>query len=517
MLRRIIWPPWPDTISSKKGGNAIDAMVAVNATLGVVFPHMTGAGGDAFWLIYDAKTKQTFALNASGHSSKHVSMDDYKNQEKIDERGPKSAITVPGAVDGWCQASKRFGRLAFSECLKPAINFAREGFPVSPSLAKFSEQSLGLLRSHDTTAFTFLKDKVAPYLPGDIMKNRSLAKTLEKISEQGRDAFYKGSIAKKICEFLADNNGILSEADFAAHQSEWVKPLTMDYRGKTVIAPPPNSEGMATLAILGMLEHFDVSESSDNSAAFIDIFTRATALAFRDRNEYLDDPNFNDVPTSQLLDKAYLAERAKKIIDPSIGPPEQGFGQRGDTTFSCAVDEDGNAVAVIQSLYWEWGSGLVAGDTGLLLQNRGAFFSLDSKSADRLMPEKRPAHTLTCSMVLNDTGPEMIVGAMGGEGEPQTQAAIIARVLDQGYAIQEAIDAPRWLLGRTWGEQHRGLRLEGRFPEDMVKDLENLGHVNVELIDAFSDLVGHAQAIHILNNRIEAAADPRAGGLATGY
>ena len=501
----------------QRGGNAVDAMVAVNAALGVVFPHMTGAGGDAFWLIYDASTGKQHALNASGRSAATISLDDYKDKSKIDERGPNAAITVPGAVDGWFQAQERFGKLSFADCLQPAIDYAKNGFPVSESLAKFSESSLELLRSHPSTAKVFLKDSVAPYLAGETMKNPDLAATMEALAEGGRDAFYKGNIAEKIGNFLADQGGFLSTEDFAKHESVWEDPLTVAYHGKTVSAPPPNSDGMATLQILGMLEHLDTEKLHDSPADYIDIFTRATAMAFKDRNAYLDDPDFNSIPTEQLLHETYLSDRARKIKHAAMVSPEQAINAKGDTTFSCAVDSEGNAVAVIQSLYWEWGSGLVAGDTGVLLQNRGSFFSLNPDDADCLQPGKRPGHTLTCSIVSSEEGPELVVGAMGGDGQPQTQATLITRVLDGGMNVQKAIDEPRWLLGRTWGEKHNGLRLEGRYGEEVIAQLEKLGHENISLIEDYSDLVGHAQALQIFPDRIEVAADPRAHGLALGY
>ncbi len=499
------------------GGNAVDAMVAVNAALGVVFPHMTGAGGDAFWLIYDAETDKQYALNASGRSAAEVNPDDYKEQGKVDDRGVRSAITVPGAVDGWYQANKHFGRLPFADCLAPAIDYAKNGFPVSESFAKFSEDYLDLLRAEPATAKVFLKDGVAPFRNGEIMRNPDLAATLETIAAEGREAFYKGTIADKIGEFMKENGGVLSTEDFAEHQSVWEDPLEVNYRGKKVSAPPPNSDGMATLQILGMLNHLDEDQLNKNSAAFIDLFTRATVLAFRDRNDYLSDPEFNKVPTDQLLDEIYLKERAERLLQESADNiPEEEINAKGDTTFSCAADKDGNVVGVIQSLYWEWGSGVVPDGTGLLLQNRGSFFSLDPNAPGCLEPRKRPGHTLTCSIVTGEEGPELVVGAMGGDGQPQTQATLIARIIGQGLSVQEAIDEPRWLLGRTWGEKHNGLRLEGRYTEKTVDELEALGHENISLIENYSDLVGHAQAIRIYRDRIEAGADPRAHGLALG-
>ncbi|WP_054402242.1 gamma-glutamyltransferase [Paenibacillus solani] len=499
-----------------EGGSAVDAMVAANSVLGVVFPHMTGAGGDAFWLIYDAKTGKTHSLNASGKSASNVSMSDFSGKDEIDVRGAKAANTVPGAVSGWIEAHRKFGKLPLSRCLEPAIDYAKNGFPVGDSVARFSEFAIDLLRTYPTTAKTFLKNGVAPYVASDIMRNPNLAKTLEQIAEGGFDVFYKGDIAKRICDFLQEQGGFLTPEDFANHQVDWTEPVEVSYRDWKVLAPPPNSAGFVTLQILGMMEHMNVKQMKESESDFIDHFTRATAFSFKDRDTYLDDPNFNHIPLDTLLSKDYFRDRFKQMHNPSLGPPETGFGKKGDTTFSCAADEEGNVVGVIQSLYWEWGSGLVAGDTGILLQNRGTHFSLDPMARDRLEPNKRPAHTLTCSMVLKEDQPEMVVGAMGGDGEPQTQALIIMRVLDQGYSVQEAIDAPRWLLGRTWGDHVRGLRLEGRYEEKIADKLRELGHENVEIIENFSDLMGHAQAIRIWPDHLEAGADPRADGLAIG-
>ncbi|GKV56483.1 putative gamma-glutamyltransferase YwrD [Sporosarcina sp. NCCP-2222] len=499
-----------------KGGNAIDAMVTANAVLGVVFPHMTGAGGDSFWLIYDAKSGKRYSLNATGRSGKEVTLDKFDRAKGMDIRGPKAVTTVPGAVSGWIAAHERFGKLPLKECLQPAIGYAYDGFPVSHSLAKFLEVSLTLLRTYPSTAKVYLKEGVAPYMVGDTMKNPDLGRTLELIAKHGKDAFYKGEIADMVTRFLQEHGGLLTKEDFEKHEADWSEPVQVEYGDREVIAPPPNSAGMVTLQILGMMDHLDITSLKGHEEKFIDYFTRATAFSFMDRDQYLDDPDFNKVPTDILLSKEYFKERVNKMHDPALGPPENGYANKGDTTFSCAVDEEGNAVGVIQSLYWEWGSGVVAEGTGMMLQNRGSYFSLDPKSHNRLEPNKRPAHTLTCSMVFKDGKPEMVLGAMGGDGEPQTQALIIMRVLNQGYSVQEAIDAPRWLLGRTWGDHVRGLRLEGRYDKGIVKKLEDLGHINVEMIENFSDLMGHAQAIRIWPDRLEAGADPRAGGLAIG-
>jgi gamma-glutamyltranspeptidase/glutathione hydrolase len=266
-----------------------------------------------------------------------------------------------------------------------------------------------------------------------------------------------------------------------------------------------------------MLEHVDVAALAGDPAAYVDAVVRATALAFEDRDRHLCDPAFGEIPLDRLLDPAYLAERAGALArDAAPAPALAAPRPAGDTTFSCAVDADGNAAAVIQSIYQEWGSGVVAGDTGVLLQNRGCFFSLDPEHPNCLAPGKRTAHTLTAAMLIGERGPELVYGAMGGEGQPQTQAALATRVVDHGLSVQEAVDAPRWLLGRTWGEEHRGLRLEARFGEGVVRELAARGHENVSLVDDWSDVMGHAQAIAVFPDHLEAAADPRGDGAALG-
>ncbi|NKS98155.1 hypothetical protein GS498_15035 [Rhodococcus hoagii] len=276
---------------------------------------------------------------------------------------------------------------------------------------------------------------------GDILSNHRLADTLEAIAEDGRAGFYEGRIAQEIGNYLRTHDGVLSADDLAAHTGEWVEPLRVPYRGRIVVVPPPTSEGMATAQILGILDRLDVAGLKDDPVGYVDTLVRATALAFADRDRYLADPAFHEVPTSEILDPEYLAACAARTQATGIVPPEKLPRAAGDTTFSCAVDAQGNVAAVVQSLYWEWGSGVVAGDTGVLLQNRGAYFSLDPSNRDCLQPGKRPASTLTNGLLVSPTGPELVFGAMGGEGEPQTQAALVTRILDHGMSVQEAIDA----------------------------------------------------------------------------
>jgi len=458
-------------------------------------------------------------LNASGRAAAAATLDAYAagGAREIAPRGPRAALTVPGAVDGWVQAHARFGRVPFAACLAPAIGLARDGFPVAESPARYAADHRDLLAATPATAAAYLGRGGAPPRRGDVVRLPRLADTLEAIARTGRGAFYEGEIAAAIGAYLARHGGVLTAGDLAAHRSDWVEPARVGYRGRTAVAPPPNSQGFAGLQILGMLDHVDVAALAGDPAGYVDVVVRATALAFEDRDRHLCDPAFGDIPLDRLLDPAYLAERAALLG--GAGAPAAAHAvprAAGDTTFSCAVDADGNAAAVIQSIYQEWGSGVVAGDTGVLLQNRGCFFSLDPAHPNRLAPGKRTAHTLTAAMLIGDHGPELVYGAMGGEGQPQTQAALATRVVDHGCSVAEAVAAPRWLLGRTWGEEHRGLRLEARFGDAVARDLAARGHENVGLVEDWTDVMGHAQAIQVLPERLEAAADPRGDGAALG-
>jgi gamma-glutamyltranspeptidase/glutathione hydrolase len=356
------------------------------------------------------------------------------------------------------------------------------------------------------------------------LRNPRLANTLSLIAEGGRTAFYEGPIAAAVGEYLAQHGGVLTADDFAQHTSDWIPPLQVSYRGYRALNVPPNAQGFTALQILGMLDRFDVASLRDDPVGYVDLMVRATSLAFEDRDRYLTDPAFGPIPLDRLLSPEYINERAALLAKParSAAPTQPARREstpaaHEDTTFSCCVDGEGNAVGVIQSLYFEWGSGVVAGDTGLLLQNRGAFFSLDEAHPNRLEPGKRTFHTLIVGMLVDPSGrPALVYGCMGGEGQPQTQAALATRVVDFGLDVQAAIDAPRWLYGRTWGEEYRGLRLEGRFGADVVPALLARGHQRVSVVDDWSDLMGHAQAIQVWPDRLEAGADPRADRAALG-
>lgn len=500
------------------GGSAVDAGIAVNATLGVVYPHMSGVGGDAFWLIYDASSRKLHALNGSGRAGSQVSREFFQSRgySTIPSRGPLAAITVPGAVDSWCAAHERFGRRPLAELLKPAIAHAREGFPVCGSQARYGLAVADVLAAYDRTRKAFLPGDNAPVL-GDMLRLPHLAETMEAVAERGRDGFYTGPVAEEIARSLQAAGGLLTVEDFASHHSDWTAPVSTTYRGLTCWQPPPNSQGFAHLMILNILEGFDLASIGENTAAYVHLTVEATKLAFAERDRYLTDPEFSDIPLDRLLSKEYAAELRDRIQFDRAEPVAPEYAAAGDTTCSVAVDRDGNAVSIIQSLYHEYGSGFVAGDSGVLLQNRGATFSLMADHVNRLEPGKRTFHTLMPGMLFADDGPFMVYGTMGGEGQPQTSTAMVTRVVDFHDDIQTAIDRPRWLHGRTWGDDTTDLRIESRFPAAAIKGLRERGHP-VRVVDEWDDCMGHAQGILVDRRGIFlGGADARGEGLALGW
>lgn len=500
------------------GGSAVDAGIAINAALGVVYPHMSGIGGDAFWLIYDASTRTVHALNGSGRAGANATRQFFRSRghDVIPQRGPLAAITVPGAVDSWCTAHERFGRRPLADLLAPAITHAREGFPICDSQARYGLDVEEVLAHYEQTRATFLPGGRSPGL-GDVLRFPQLADTLEMVAAKGREGFYTGAVADEIARSVQAAGGLLTAEDFAGFHSQWGEPVSTTYRGLTAYQHPPNSQGFAHLMILNILEGFDLNRLGDDTAAYLHLVVEATKLAFADRDRYLTDPEFADIPLDRLLSKEYAAELRERIDFDRAAPTTPEHVAKGDTTCSVAVDRDGNAVSIIQSLYHEYGSGFVAGDTGVLLQNRGAFFSLEEDHVNRLEPGKRSFHTLMPGMLFSGDAPVMVYGTMGGEGQPQTSTAMVTRVVDFHEDIQTAIDQPRWLHGRTWGEETSDLRLEARFPESTIRGLRELGHP-VQVAEHWDDRMGHAQGI-LLDERgvYMGGSDARSEGLALGW
>ncbi|TVQ13035.1 MAG: gamma-glutamyltransferase [Leptolyngbya sp. DLM2.Bin27] len=501
------------------GGSAVDAAIALNSTLGVVYPHMTGLGGDSFWLIYDAATGQVHGLNGSGRAAAQATPEYYcdRHYTELPSRGPLAAITVPGTVDAWCTAHDRFGRLPLDKILQAAIDYAEQGYPVSTSQELWTRRNRDLLSQDPWAQSCFLPQQQVPNR-GTVLTNGGLGQSLRAIASGGKDEFYRGAIAAEITRHLTERGGILTAADFAAHHSDWVEPIATTYRGYTVVEMPPNTQGFAVLQILNLLEGYDLQAIGHHTADYYHLMVEATKLAFADRDRWLSDPDFVNIPIQELISKAY-ADRRRPLIDLAQAQPYgPGIGN-GDTTFCAVVDDQGNAVATIQSLYFDYGCGVVGGETGIVLQNRGSFFALDPAEANSLAPGKRPFHTLIPALVLNPAGDlEWVLGTMGGEGQPQTQAALLTRAIDFGLDPQSAIDWPRWLQGRTWGESTSRLCLEGRIPEAIQAELARRGHPVAALPD-WAEPMGHAQMIHIHPDTgvLWGGADPRGDGTALGW
>ena len=516
----------PHTLASEaglnilqQGGNAIDASIALNAALSVVYPHMTGLGGDSFWLIYHAQSHQTYGLNGSGRSAQAATRDFYHRRQltAIPQRGPLAAITVPGTVDAWAQAHQRFGRLPWEQILQPAIELAEQGYPVSSSQSRWTQRDHDLLNQYPFSREVFLPNGQTPKI-GTLIQNPDLARILRLIATDGRAAFYQGEIAETICAYLAELGGLLTLDDFAAHRSDWVEPITTQYRGYTVCELPPNTQGLAVLQILNLIEPFDLQQIGHDTPDYYHLIVEATKLAFADRDRWLTDPTFVDIPIAELISKAYSDRRRARISMTQAQTYKPG-SIGGDTTYSACVDNEGNAVSLIQSLYFDYGSGIVPKGLGFVLQNRGAFFSLDPDHINCLEPGKRTFHTLIPGLVLNRQGaPYLIFGTMGGEGQPQTQLALLTRVLDFGFDPQTAIDWPRWLWGRTWGDSTSGLTLEGRIGDVVRTELRQRGHT-VHIAPNWSEQMGHAHMIRMdpETQLLAGGCDPRSDGSALGF
>lgn len=514
----------------RAGGSAVDAAIGINAVLAVVYPHMAGIGGDGFWLI-SAPDEDTAvrAINASGPAGDRATQAFYTDagHDEIPERGNAAALTVPGAIDGWRLAHERYGALPWADLFDDAIALARDGAPVTANLARWIQRDRSALAADPDAAATFLRDGRPPD-PGARLVQSELAASLQTIATGGpREGFYEGPLAAAFCSALPDSP--LRPADFADYTAAWVDPLSVGYGDYTAYGFPPNTQGVAALQILGLLDGFDVTEWGDGTADYYHHLTEAVKLAFADRDAWVTDPDAVDIPVETLLAADYLRERRDHIAADRALPPSPAPGVSpsateprddapgGDTCYFSVVDESGLAVSAIQSVYFDFGAGVVAGETGIVPQNRGASFSLAGSSVNRLAPGKRPFHTLIPAMLLEDGEPRLVYGTMGGEGQPQTQAALVTRVVDFDYDVQQAIEAPRWLFGRTWGATSRSLSLESRVQHGVVTDLESRGH-DVTLARRYDETMGHAQAIRIHpDGTLSGGADPRGDGAAIGY
>lgn len=500
----------------RAGGNAVDAAIATQAALGVVYPHMTGLGGDAFWLIYDAKTQSLQGLNGSGRAAAAATRDVYLQQglDAIPQRGPLAAITVPGAIASWDEAHRRLGHLSWGQLLQPAIDLATKGYPVSGSQVQWTRRDRPYFEQYSPGGCPFLPNGELPQA-GDQLTNLDLANSLQQLAEQGAADFYTGAIAQQITDHLAAVGGLLTPEDFAAHQTDWVTPIETTYRGYRVVQLPPNSQGFTVLQMLNLIEPFDLKAMGHGTADYFHLMVEATKLAFEDRDRWLTDPAFVEIPLAQLIAKDYSDRRRQHIrLDQARNLGTSPMG--GDTVYTAIADSAGNAVSIIQSVYFDFGSAVVVPNTGFVLQNRGCFFSLSPNHINSLKPGKRTFHTLMPGLVMHPDGrPYHVLGTMGGEGQPQTQLALLTRLLDFDFDPQAAIDAPRWRWGRMWGETDSGLTLEGRIPIDVRQALSDRGHP-VKAAPDWTEKMGHAHVIRLTDasGTCEAGCDPRSDGAA---
>jgi len=430
----------------KRGGNAADAAIATNAVMGVVEPMSCGLGGDIFVIYWDAKTQKIFGLNGSGRSPYSLNRDVMAKlgHSQIPDEGPLS-WSVPGCVAGWDDLRNKFGTRPLAELLAPAIEYADKGFPVSEVIGNDWRSSAPNLRQWPDSASTFLIDGRGP-ATGEIFRNPRLAASLRAVAEGGRDAFYRGSIAERIVAFSKANGGYFSLQDFADHTSDWVEPVSTNYRGYDIWELPPNGQGIAALQMLNLLEPYDVKKMGRGSAEYLHLLTEAKKLAYADRAKFYADPDFGKLPTTELISKPY-AERRGKLIDPNraatkilAGDPQLAHG---DTIYLTVVDKDRNCCSMIQSIYYGWGSQVAPGDVGFCMQNRGALFSLDPQHLNRLEPHKRPFHTIIPAMATKDGKPWLSFGVMGGDFQPQGHVQVLVNMIDFGLNVQAAGDAAR--------------------------------------------------------------------------
>ena len=542
----------------KRGGNAVDAAIAANATLGLMEPVSNGIGGDLFAIVYSAKENKLYGINGSGRSPLGLSYEQMKmelaklHRQTIPPTG-MLPISVPGTVDAWAELHKKFGKLKLSDDLAPAIGYAEEGFPVTELIAyywAFGPRLYKGLPGAFLETYT-LDGKGRTPAKGDIFKNPALAKTLRLIGEKGRDVFYKGEIADKVDAFMQANGGFLRKIDFEKHASTWVDPVSINYRGYDVFELPPNGQGIAALQILNILEGFDLHSMGRNSPETLHTMIEAKKIAWADRAKFYADPAFAKIPLAGLLSKSYAAER-RKLIDPNhaakkiqAGNPQNGAGapprrsagisarrragsnpalDQGDTIYMCTADDEGNMVSLIQSNYRGMGSGIVVPELGFMFQDRGELFSMDPQHANVYAPGKRPFHTIIPGFVMKDGKPWEAFGVMGGGMQPQGHVQVLTNQIDFDLKVQEAGDASRWQhegdnepTGEKMTDSGGYVEVESGIPYETVRELRKKGH------DVRFDVGGYGgyQAIkvemHDGQRVYVGASESRKDGMAAGY
>ncbi|KAA2216960.1 gamma-glutamyltransferase [Maribacter flavus] len=509
----------------KKGGSAMDAAIAANAVLGLVEPASCGIGGDIFAIVWSAKEQKLYGFNGSGRAPKSLSIDYFidKGMKYVPFYGPLP-VSVPGCVDGWFTLHEKFGKIPMKDILKPAIDYGNNGFPVSEVIAYEMVSNYESVQGQPGFADTYMPNGRPP-MKGEVFVNTNLANTYQLIANEGRDVFYKGSIAKTIDSYMKKHGGFLRYEDLANHTSNWVEPVSVNYRGYDVWELPPNGQGTAALQMLNILEGFDIGEMGFGSTEYLHVLTEAKKLAYEDRAKFYADPEFNKIPLETLLSDEYAAQRRKLInMDKAADTYPAGDMEieTGNTTYLTVADKDGNMVSLIQSIYSEFASGMVPDELGFVLQNRGQMFNVQDKDhANALEPGKRPFHTIIPAFITKDGKPWVSFGLMGGAVQPQGHAQIVVNVVDFGMNLQEAGDAPR--MRHTGSSQPTGsemtnggtLNLESGFAPETRRELRKKGH----RIGFGVGMYGGYQAIGVdLENKVyTGASESRKDGQAAGY
>ena len=526
----------------QKGGNAIDAAIATAAALNVVEPLMSGIGGDGFIMIYEQSSGQIQISNGTGAAPYGATLEHYQSTG-IPQKGILS-VSIPGLVHSWLDAHEKYGLLPLKEILSPAMDLAENGFPVTHYLAQ-AIASDRLLCEFPTSKAIFTKNDI-PLKAGEILFQRNLAKTLNLIAEEGREAFYQGPIARDLVDFSNSLGGLLTEKDFRDCSARWQLPISTYYKGFNIYEAPPNSSGHVLLQELNILEEFDLSATGCNTSESIHLMVEAKKLAFLDREAYVADPDYINVPVEGLISKEYAKERAK-LIDPDqaselfkAGDPwvfqttknkKGSYNRSGtlvteqeDTTCFVVADQWGNAVCQLQSLQSAWGSSLVAGDTGILLNNRMTYWHLDANHVDCLRPGKRVRHTMNPVMVTRGRNLHLVLGTPGADTQVQSNMQVLSHIIDFGMTVSEAIEAPRWKSNQSPTESNiphtckNELLLEGRYSNEICAQLEKLGHA-IRVVDAWDGIVGREMIIKVDpdNQVLHGAADPRYDGYTVGW
>ena len=506
----------------KEGGNAIDAAIAANAALGLMEPTGNGIGGDLFAIVWIEKEKKLYGLNASGRSPEDLTLKYFieNNFKSIPAYGPLP-VSVPGCVDGWFELHNKFGKIKMRDILNPTIKYAEDGFPVTELVSYYMDVASDKFKNYPNFKETFFIDDSTP-LKGQVFKNPDLANTLRTIVKSGKKGFYEGEIAHRIANFVQDQGGFLSYDDLKNHKSEWIEPVSTNYRGFDVWELPPNGQGIAALQILNLLEGYDIRSMGFGSADYIHHFVEAKKIAFADRAKYYADMDFNEIPVDYLISKEYADIRRKEInSDNSASTVLPGDIENGDTIYLTTADSEGNMVSLIQSNYRGMGSGMVPNDLGFMLQDRGELFSLDENHFNVYAPKKRPFHTIIPAFITKDGNPLISFGLMGGAMQPQGHAQIVINIIDFDMNLQEAGDAPRIRHQSnqqpTGGEMTDGgeVALEKGFNYKQIRELMKKGHKVIYDLGSF----GGYQAIMIdyTNKVYYGASESRKDGSAIGY